>query len=191
MTAPVFHTLGCRLNAWESAAMAELADRAGLSDAVVINTCAVTAEAVRQARQQIRKARRDNPGARIVVTGCAAQIDPQAFAAMPEVDVVLGNGEKMRPESWARLAGPAAAEPGTRVEVGDIMALRETAHHLIDGFGNRARAHVQIQNGCDHRCTFCVIPLRARPVRARSPPGRRGRPGAPAGRRLVTMQRWC
>ncbi|RMH47913.1 MAG: tRNA (N(6)-L-threonylcarbamoyladenosine(37)-C(2))-methylthiotransferase MtaB [Alphaproteobacteria bacterium] len=159
MTAPVFHTLGCRLNAWESAAMAELADRAGLSDVVVINTCAVTAEAVRQARQQIRKARRDNPGARIVVTGCAAQIDPQAFAAMPEVDVVLGNGEKMRPESWARLAGPAAAEPGTRVEVGDIMALRETAHHLIDGFGNRARAHVQIQNGCDHRCTFCVIPL--------------------------------
>jgi threonylcarbamoyladenosine tRNA methylthiotransferase MtaB len=158
MTAPVFHTLGCRLNAWETAAMEELAAGAGLEGAVVVNTCAVTAEAVRQARQTIRKARRENPAARIVVTGCAAQVDPQAFAAMPEVSLVLGNAEKMRPESWARIAAPDFTGETERVQVEDIMSVRETAGHLIDGFGTRARAHVQIQNGCDHRCTFCIIP---------------------------------
>jgi len=156
MSAPRFETFGCRLNAYETEAMRDLARQAGLSDAVVINTCAVTAEAVRQARQQIRKARRENPGARIIVTGCAAQTEPETFAAMPEVDQVLGNLEKMRRGSWTALADPAAGtEP---VQVDDIMAATETAGHLIDGFGTRARAYVQIQNGCDHRCTFCIIP---------------------------------
>jgi threonylcarbamoyladenosine tRNA methylthiotransferase MtaB len=125
---------------------------AGLSDAVIVNTCAVTAEAERQARQAIRRARRENPGARLIVTGCAAQIDPESFAAMPEVDRVLGNSEKLRPESFA-------PEATARVAVDDIMAVRETAGHLIAGFAERTRAFVQVQQGCDHRCTFCVIPF--------------------------------
>ncbi|WP_273523165.1 tRNA (N(6)-L-threonylcarbamoyladenosine(37)-C(2))-methylthiotransferase MtaB [Rhodosalinus sediminis] len=155
MTAPRFTTFGCRLNAYETEAMHRMAEDAGLDDAVVVNTCAVTAEAVRKARQEIRRLRRDNPEARIVVTGCAAQTEPGTFAAMEEVDHVLGNAEKMRPETWGALAGTPDTE---RVQVDDIMSVRETAHHLIDGFGTRARAHVQIQNGCDHRCTFCIIP---------------------------------
>ena len=154
MTAPVFATFGCRLNAYETEAMKGLAAAAGLGDAVVVNSCAVTAEAVRQARQQIRRLRRDNPDARLVVTGCAAQTEPATFAAMPEVDLVLGNAEKLRPEAWARLAAGAAA----RVAVGDIMAERRPPAPLIDGLGTRARAYVQVQNGCDHRCTFCIIP---------------------------------
>ena len=154
VTAPVFATLGCRLNAYETEAMKGLAEAAGVRDAVVVNSCAVTAEAVRQARQQIRRLRRDNPGARVVVTGCAAQTDPAGFAAMPEVDLVLGNAEKLRPEAWARLADGRAE----RVAVGDIMAERRPAAPLIDGLGTRARAYVQVQNGCDHRCTFCIIP---------------------------------
>ncbi len=154
MTAPVFATFGCRLNAYETEAMKGLAGAAGVTDAVVVNSCAVTAEAVRQARQQIRRLRRQNPGARLVVTGCAAQTEPATFAAMPEVDLVLGNAEKLRPEAWARLAG-GASEP---VAVGDIMAERQTAAPLIDGLGTRARAYVQVQTGCDHRCTFCIIP---------------------------------
>ena len=153
-TAPRFATLGCRLNAYETEAMKELAQAAGLSDAVVVNTCAVTAEAVRKARQEIRRLRRENPTARIVVTGCAAQVEPQTFAAMAEVDHVVGNAEKMRPETW----GALAVGETERVQVDDIMSVRETAGHLIDGFGTRARAYVQIQNGCDHRCTFCIIP---------------------------------
>ena len=116
-----------------------------------MNTCAVTAEAVRQARQQIRRLRRDHPDAGVVVTGCAAQTEPATFAAMPEVDLVLGNGEKLKPEAWAGLAGP-------RVQVPDIMAERRTPAPLIDGLGTRARAYVQVQTGCDHRCTFCIIP---------------------------------
>jgi len=143
-------TLGCRLNAAESEAMAAAASEARLSDAVIVNTCAVTAEAVRQARQAIRKARRARPGAQILVTGCAAQIDPAAFAAMPEVDRVLGNAEKLTPAAFAD-----AAE---RVQVADIMTVRETAPHLVDAAPGRTRAYVQVQNGCDHRCTFCVIP---------------------------------
>jgi threonylcarbamoyladenosine tRNA methylthiotransferase MtaB len=154
VTAPVFATLGCRLNAYETEAMKGLAAAAGVSDAVVVNSCAVTAEAVRQARQQIRRLRRDHPAARLVVTGCAAQTEPATFAAMPEVDLVLGNGEKLKPEAWARLAGGGAA----RVEVPDIMAERATAAPLVDGLGTRARAYVQVQTGCDHRCTFCIIP---------------------------------
>jgi threonylcarbamoyladenosine tRNA methylthiotransferase MtaB len=155
VSAPVFATLGCRLNAYETEAMKGLAEAAGVRDAVVVNSCAVTAEAVRQARQQVRRLKRDNPRARVVVTGCAAQTEAAAFAAMPEVDLVLGNGEKLRPEAWARLAAGRAG----RVEVGDIMAETRPAAPLIDGLGIRARAYVQVQTGCDHRCTFCIIPF--------------------------------
>ncbi len=143
-------TLGCRLNTYESEAMRALAKEAALSNAVIVNTCAVTGEAVRQARQAIRRARRERPDAEIIVTGCAAQIDPQSFAAMPEVSRVIGNTEKMRAESLARSE--------ERVSVSDIMSVRENASHLIDGFSERTRVYVQVQNGCDHRCTFCIIP---------------------------------
>lgn len=154
MTAPVFATLGCRLNACETEAMRELARREGVGDLVVVNTCAVTAEAVRKARREIRRLRRAHPGACVAVTGCAAQIDPESFAAMDEVDAVLGNAEKMRPETWRALAEGAAG----RVQVGDIMAETTAAADPAEGFATRSRAFVQIQNGCDHRCTFCVIP---------------------------------
>jgi len=157
MSAPKFTTLGCRLNTYETEAMKELAAEAGLSDAVVVNTCAVTAEAVRKARQEIRKLRRENPDARIIVTGCAAQTEPETFAAMAEVDRVIGNTEKMQPQTWARMAPDFIGETA-RVTVDDIMSVTETAGHLIDGFGTRSRAYVQVQNGCDHRCTFCIIP---------------------------------
>jgi len=156
--APVFATLGCRLNAYETEAMKDLAARAGVDDAVIVNTCAVTAEAVRKARQEIRRLRRDNPNARMIVTGCAAQTEPETFAAMDEVDVVLGNTEKMQPESWQRMVPDLIGET-ERVQVDDIMSVTETAGHLIDGFGTRSRAYVQVQNGCDHRCTFCIIPF--------------------------------
>ncbi|SEP04409.1 threonylcarbamoyladenosine tRNA methylthiotransferase MtaB [Salinihabitans flavidus] len=155
---PKFTTLGCRLNAYETEAMKDLAARAGLSDAVVVNTCAVTAEAVRKARQEIRKLRRDNPEARIIVTGCAAQTEPETFAAMAEVDTVIGNTEKMQPATWAGMAADFIGET-EKVMVDDIMSVTETAGHLIDGFGTRSRAYVQVQNGCDHRCTFCIIPF--------------------------------
>lgn len=155
MTAPKFETFGCRLNAYETQAMQELADQAGLSDVVVVNTCAVTAEAVRQARQRIRKLRAENPDARVIVTGCAAQTEPETFAKMDEVDLVIGNREKMEAATWSGLDLIGDTE---KVRVDDVMAARETAGHLIDGFGTRARAYVQVQNGCDHRCTFCIIP---------------------------------
>lgn len=158
MSAPVFTTLGCRLNAYETEAMKALAERAGLQDAIVINTCAVTSEAVRKARQEIRRLRRAHPDAPLIVTGCAAQTEPGTFSAMPEVTRVIGNAEKMRPETWARLT-PDLIGKTERVQVDDIMSVRETAGHLIDGFGSRARAYVQVQNGCDHRCTFCIIPF--------------------------------
>ena len=154
-------TFGCRLNAYESEVMREHANAAGMSDAVIVNTCAVTAEAMRQARQAIRKARRMRPNAKIVVTGCAAQIDPDRFAAMNEVDHVIGNHEKTQLSAFQALS----VEGSEKVAVNDIMSVRETALHLIDGFGSRARAYVQIQNGCDHRCTFCVIPFGRGPSR--------------------------
>ncbi|WP_442920393.1 tRNA (N(6)-L-threonylcarbamoyladenosine(37)-C(2))-methylthiotransferase MtaB [Marinovum sp. 1_MG-2023] len=154
---PVFSTMGCRLNAYETEAMKELAAEAGLQGAVVVNTCAVTAEAVRKARQEIRKLRRDNPEARLIVTGCAAQTEPETFAAMAEVDAVIGNTEKMMPETWQGMAADFVGET-EKVMVDDIMSVTETAGHLIDGFGTRSRAYVQVQNGCDHRCTFCIIP---------------------------------
>ncbi|WP_439561965.1 tRNA (N(6)-L-threonylcarbamoyladenosine(37)-C(2))-methylthiotransferase MtaB [Roseinatronobacter sp.] len=157
MSAPVFTTLGCRLNAYETEAMKALAEAAGVQGAVVVNTCAVTAEAVRKARQEIRRLRREHPDAPIIVTGCAAQTEPETFAAMPEVTRVIGNTEKMQADTWAQLT-PDLIGATERVQVDDIMSVRETAGHLIDGFGTRARAYVQVQNGCDHRCTFCIIP---------------------------------
>ncbi|WP_170443970.1 tRNA (N(6)-L-threonylcarbamoyladenosine(37)-C(2))-methylthiotransferase MtaB [Ruegeria arenilitoris] len=157
MNPPKFTTLGCRLNAYETEAMKELSQQAGLTDAVIVNTCAVTTEAVRKARQEIRKLRRENPNARLIVTGCAAQTEPQTFAEMDEVDAVIGNTEKMRPETWKGMAADFIGETET-VQVDDIMSVTETAGHLIDGFGTRSRAYVQVQNGCDHRCTFCIIP---------------------------------
>ena len=157
MTPPKFATLGCRLNAYETEAMKELAAQAGLDNAVVVNTCAVTSEAVRKARQEIRRLRRENPDARLIVPGCAAQTEPETFAAMSEVDVVLGNSEKMQPDSWRKMV-PDLIGQTERVIVDDIMSVTETAGHLIDGFGTRSRAYVQVQNGCDHRCTFCIIP---------------------------------
>ncbi|MBC2836112.1 tRNA (N(6)-L-threonylcarbamoyladenosine(37)-C(2))-methylthiotransferase MtaB [Paragemmobacter straminiformis] len=157
MSAPIFATLGCRLNAYETEAMKELSAAAGVENAVVVNTCAVTAEAVRKAKQEIRRLSRENPGATIIVTGCAAQTEPETFAAMPEVARVIGNTEKMQAATWNSLKAPDLIGKTERVQVDDIMSVRETAGHLIDGFG-RHRAYVQVQNGCDHRCTFCIIP---------------------------------
>ena len=158
MTAPKFTSMGCRLNAYETEAMKELTAQAGLEGAVIVNTCAVTAEAVRKSRQEIRKLRREHPNAKMIVTGCAAQTEPQTFASMDEVDSVIGNSEKMQLATWQ---GMAADFIGTteKVQVDDIMSVTETAGHLIDGFGTRSRAYVQVQNGCDHRCTFCIIPF--------------------------------
>ena len=156
-------TFGCRLNTYESEVMRGHADAAGLDGAIVFNTCAVTAEAERQARQAIRKARRENPEARIIVTGCAAQVNPDEFAAMPEVDLVIGNDEKMQAASWQ----PALAlHANEKVRVNDIMSVTETAGHLVQGLEGRARAFVQVQNGCDHRCTFCIIPYGRGPSRS-------------------------
>ena len=161
MSGPQVVTLGCRLNAFESEIMRELGSEAGMADAIIVNTCAVTAEAERQARQTIRRLRRDNPAARIIVTGCAAQLRPEAFAAMPEVDRVLGNVEK--------LDATVLAGAGADTQVADIMAVRETAPHLISGFEGRCRAFVQVQQGCDHRCTFCIIPFARGPNRSVRP----------------------
>ena len=156
--APKLSTLGCRLNAYESEAMRELATSSGLSDTVIINTCAVTAEAVRKSKQEVRKLRKENPNAKVIVTGCAAQIDPDSFANMAEVDFVIGNSEKMVKETWSQFS--ENNDFGTeKIKVDDIMSVNETASHLIDGFGSRSRAYVQVQNGCDHRCTFCIIPF--------------------------------
>ena len=159
VAAPEIITFGCRLNAYESEVMRAHAEAAGLSDAVIVNTCAVTREAERQARQAIRRARRSNPEAEIIVTGCAAQIDPTAWAGMPEVDRVIGNQEKLRAESFVPGAHP-------RVAVNDIMQARETASHLIEGFAEKTRAFVEVQQGCDHRCTFCIIPYGRGPNRS-------------------------
>lgn len=155
--APIFSNHGCRLNAYETEAMKDLATKAGVENAIIVNTCAVTAEAVRKAKQDIRKQRRANPDAQIIVTGCAAQTEPKTFSDMDEVNVVLGNTEKMDPATWVQMA-PDLIGQTEPVQVDDIMSVTETAGHLIDGFGTRSRAYVQVQNGCDHRCTFCIIP---------------------------------
>ncbi|HUR43400.1 MAG TPA: tRNA (N(6)-L-threonylcarbamoyladenosine(37)-C(2))-methylthiotransferase MtaB [Aestuariivirga sp.] len=152
MTAPELVTFGCRLNSYESEVMRGQVERAGLENAIIFNTCAVTAEATRQARQAIRRARKEQPEAQIVVTGCAAQTDPGVFAEMMEVDLILGNEEKMQAQSWS-------VQGSERVRVGDIMPVRKTVLHMIDRLAERTRAFVQVQNGCDHRCTFCIIPF--------------------------------
>jgi threonylcarbamoyladenosine tRNA methylthiotransferase MtaB len=153
-------TFGCRLNAFESQVIRREAIVAGLRDTVIVNTCAVTAEAVRQSQQSVRRIRRERPGARIVVTGCAAQIEPGRFADMPEVAAVLGNEEKLSAQVWRAQAWDAhgAALDDGKIKVNDIMAVREAAAHAVDGCEGRVRAFVAVQNGCDHRCTFCVIP---------------------------------
>ena len=144
-------TFGCRLNIYESEVMRGHAKAAGLEDAIIFNTCAVTKEAERQARQKIRRARRKNPNSKIIVTGCSAQVHPEMYANMEEVDQVIGNDLKMHSSTWSSL-------PESRIAVNDIMSVRETAGHLVDGLQGRARAFLQVQQGCDHRCTFCIIP---------------------------------
>ena len=157
-------TFGCRLNAYEGEVMKAEAEKAGLDNTIIINTCAVTSEAVRQARQAIRKARRDDPERRIIVTGCAAQTEARSFGDMPEVDLVIGNADKLKAESYAPIA--FGLPLNDKVQVNDIMSVKETASHLIEGMDGRARAFAQVQNGCDHRCTFCIIPYGRGPSRS-------------------------
>jgi len=157
-------TFGCRLNVYEAQVIKAEAEKAGLDNAIIINTCAVTAEAVKQAKQAVRKARRDNPAARIIVTGCAAQTEGRTFGDMPEVDLVIGNADKMKAESYAPMV--FGLPLNDKVQVNDIMSVRETAGHLIEGMDGRTRAFVQVQNGCDHRCTFCIIPFGRGPSRS-------------------------
>ena len=151
--APHVETFGCRLNIWESEVVRDQAGNAGLNNAIIFNTCAVTAEAERQARQAIRRARRDNPDAQIVVTGCAAQIAPDSWSSMAEVDHVIGNHDKLSQAAWMSVAEGCEA-----IIVSDVMAVREMATHMMDGFHAHTRGFLQIQQGCDHRCTFCIIP---------------------------------
>jgi len=157
-------TFGCRLNTYESEVIKYHAAAAGLDDVVVVNTCAVTGEAERQACQTIRRLKRERPQARIIVTGCAAQTSPARFAAMAEVDRVIGNDGKMQGDAWVAARDALARAPDfgidrhEKIAVNDIMSVKETAAHLIEGIDGRARAYVQVQNGCDHRCTFCIIP---------------------------------
>lgn len=148
---PEIVTFGCRLNAYESEVMRSHAEKAGLEDVIIFNTCAVTKEAERQARQSIRQARRKNPDAKIIVTGCSAQIQPEMYSEMDEVDQIIGNDLKLKADSWS-------SSSSEKILVNDIMSVKETASHLIEGFEGKARAFVQVQNGCDHRCTFCIIP---------------------------------
>ena len=159
---------GCRLNAAESETIRRNAEAAGLADAVIVNSCAVTAEAVRQARQAIRRVKREQPGTRVIVTGCAAQTEPKTFAAMPEVNRVLGNAGKTDATTWTetKRALDFGVDAEEKIRIGDLTAVRETALHLVDGFEGRTRAFVQVQNGCDHRCTFCIIPYGRGPSRS-------------------------
>jgi threonylcarbamoyladenosine tRNA methylthiotransferase MtaB len=150
-------TFGCRLNVVESEAMKQAALEAGHDNLVIVNSCAVTAEAVRQARQTIRRLKRERPDTRIVVTGCAAQIEPEKFASLTEVSTIIGNAEKTKSATWAALAKNSAGE--ARIQVSDIMAVTQTARQVPDRFEGHTRAFVEVQNGCDHRCTFCVIPF--------------------------------
>jgi threonylcarbamoyladenosine tRNA methylthiotransferase MtaB len=177
-------TFGCRLNAYEGEVIRRQAQAAGLSDTLIVNTCAVTAEAVRQSRQAIRRLKREHPAARIVVTGCAAQTEPETFANMPEVALVLGNEEKLSAASWREqgdvLARASLLAAEEKVAVNDIMAVTDAAAHLIDGLEGRARTFVQVQNGCDHRCTFCIIPY-----------GRGNSRSVPMGEVVAQVRRLC
>ena len=159
---PHIETFGCRLNIWESEVMRKQAEAAGLQNAIIINTCAVTSEAEKQARQSLRKLHRDNPDAQIIVTGCAAQINPEAWQEMPEVSHVMGNHDKLQAESWQALQ--SGQEAGLLVT--DVMTITETASHFIDSFDDHTRAFLQVQQGCDHRCTFCIIPFGRGPSRS-------------------------
>ena len=159
---PQIETFGCRLNIWESEVMRDKAHEAGLNNAIIFNTCAVTSEAEKQARQSIRKWRRERPDAKIIVTGCAAQIDPSAWRDLPEVDYVIGNHDKLDADNWRHLE-QGLLEP---VHVSDVMEIRETASHFIDEFDDHTRAFLQVQQGCDHRCTFCIIPYGRGPSRS-------------------------
>jgi len=159
MNIPKFVTLGCRLNTYETEAMRELAKNENIENVAVVNTCAVTSAAVRKSKQEIRKIHRENPTTKIIVTGCAAQVEPETFAKMSEVSNVVGNIEKMKASTWKKLSKePNFIGKAEKIQVNDVMSSKETAGHLIDGFGTRSRAYVQVQNGCDHRCTFCIIP---------------------------------
>ena len=159
---PHIETFGCRLNIWESEVMREQAEQAGLTDVVIVNTCAVTSEAERQARQSIRRIRREQPDTKIVLTGCAVQIDPDSWAAMDEADHVIGNHDKLSAASWQALAQAELAP----VQVSDIMDIRDTASHMLDCFDDHTRAFLQVQQGCDHRCSFCIIPYGRGPSRS-------------------------
>ncbi|MEQ1705614.1 MAG: tRNA (N(6)-L-threonylcarbamoyladenosine(37)-C(2))-methylthiotransferase MtaB [Rickettsiales bacterium] len=150
---------GCRLNIYEGEIIKQNAAEAGLENAIIFNSCAVTAEAERQVRQSIRKARKENPEAKIIVTGCGAQINPKAYADMPEVDKVIGNEEKLKSQSYSLLTTDNWQQTTEKILVNDIMSVKETASHLVASFDGKARAFVQVQNGCDHRCTFCIIPF--------------------------------
>ena len=154
MSDPKVITFGCRLNIFESEVIRGHAVAAGLSDTIIVHTCAVTAEAERQARQAIRRAKRENPHSRIIVTGCSVQIAPDRYTAMEEIDAIVGNQDKLLPTAWAKLTKPGSSP----IHISDIMAVRQTTGHLVSGFDGRTRAFVQVQNGCDHRCTFCIIP---------------------------------
>jgi len=165
MTTPIFSTHGCRLNAYETETMQQLAEKSGVENTIVINSCAVTNEAVRKTRQDIRRRRRSHPGATLIVTGCAAQTDPDRFSTMEEVDMVIGNPNKMQSETWRRLASNALRDAGC-VHVDDVMSQTVERTHAIRAFGSYSRAFLKIQNGCDHRCTFCIIPFGRGPSRS-------------------------
>lgn len=163
---PDIKTFGCRLNIWESQVISDLASQNGQSDLIIFNTCAVTSEAERQARQAIRSSKRNRPDAQILVTGCAAQVDPQKWNSMPEVDFVIGNKEKLDEDFWKRFVLEDNFHQNQNVFVQDIMEVKSTSGHLVESFNKHTRGFVQVQNGCDHRCTFCIIPFGRGPSRS-------------------------
>ena len=163
---PDIKTFGCRLNIWESQVISDLASKNGQSDLIIFNTCAVTSEAERQARQAIRSSKRSRPDAQILVTGCAAQVDPQKWNSMPEVDFVIGNKEKLDEDFWKKFVPEDSFHQNQNVFVQDIMEVKSTSGHLVESFNKHTRGFVQVQNGCDHRCTFCIIPFGRGPSRS-------------------------
>ena len=163
---PDIKTFGCRLNIWESQVISDLASKNGQSDLIIFNTCAVTSEAERQARQAIRSSKKNRPDAQILVTGCAAQVDPQKWNSMPEVDFVIGNKEKLDEDFWKRFVPEDSFHQNQNVFVQDIMEVKSTSGHLVESFNKHTRGFVQVQNGCDHRCTFCIIPFGRGPSRS-------------------------
>ena len=163
---PDIKTFGCRLNIWESQVISDLASKNGQSDLIIFNTCAVTSEAERQARQAVRSSKRSRPDAQILVTGCAAQVDPQKWNSMPEVDFVIGNKEKLDEDFWKRFVPEDSFHQNQNVFVQDIMEVKSTSGHLVESFNKHTRGFVQVQNGCDHRCTFCIIPFGRGPSRS-------------------------